>query len=116
MRINPQMLSAPSRSEPNSKWDSRTVEYDGGKNFSQAMEAERNRRETVATALDGYLASWENSNRSQHALMEKMPRSMRPYIDLQIEMNTLNVQTSILTKAGESVSGTLQRVQQMGGN
>ncbi len=84
--------------------------------FKEVAEDTKLERASLRSLVDGFVNAWDGAVLKQDRLMRQVPSGMRPFLELQVQVNTLNLQAQILAKAGESVSGTIQKVQQMGGS
>jgi thiaminase len=92
------------------------------KTFSDVLEQvgvesknEKNTLTQLATdATVSFINEWNIANQSSIEMISKVSPEYKSYIELQLSVNKLNLQTQLLTKAGETVSNSIKRVQQMG--
>ena len=68
----------------------------------------------VQNELVGYLQDWQSAAEAIQDKVSALPREVRDLVELQRSVHTLQLQTHLAAKAGETVSSTLRRVQQMG--
>ena len=62
--------------------------------------------------LDSHLRNWQAMDKQIESLSKKIPQDMIPLIKLQRMVHSLEFESQLITKVGDSVSGTLRRLQQ----
>lgn len=65
--------------------------------------------------LSQFDADWKKSDASVSQAIGGMSKEVRKLFEVQRLVSKLTLQTDLLTKAGESVSQTLKKIQQMNG-
>ena len=68
----------------------------------------------VQREIVNYLNDWRGVSQEIQDKVQGLPRQMKDLVELQMHVHTLQLQTNLATKAGETVSSTVRRVQQMG--
>lgn len=59
-------------------------------------------------------SQWQNVQQKSVGFVNALPKSVQPLVQTQLMMNDLSLKSQMITKAGESVSSTIKRIQQMG--
>lgn len=67
-----------------------------------------------AGMLEQLSKSWQQTDSRVAKELRKAPAEIRGLIGLQLSVNTLNLQTELLSRAGESLSNTIKRTHQLG--
>ena len=61
-----------------------------------------------------FLSQWENAGERSNQLMDSLPAESKNFLEVQVLVNRLQMQSMLVTKAGETASSTVRKVQQMG--
>jgi len=72
-----------------------------------------NRNEAIER-LSGFFSEWRDVHAKTVKSLDRLPKEAKEMMELQIAVNRLHLRTTLATKAGETFSSTLRRVQQMG--
>ena len=65
-------------------------------------------------SIEGLNEHWLNLEQSAQQLSQSVPAPMRSLYDAQLAMSSLALESQLVSKAGEALSGTLRRLQQTG--
>ena len=72
------------------------------------------RESSFLKVLNELSRKWANIEQRSEAQLQKIPEGARSFVELQIAVDRLHLRTILLAKAGETLSGTIRQVQQMG--
>jgi len=64
--------------------------------------------------LEALQSDWNKVGERSNAALGKLPSEVRSLVELQIDAGQLQVQTTVVSKVGETVGATMRRLQQMG--
>lgn len=79
-------------------------------------QAPENLSGQVEKALELFTRDWSGAERSLGQQIKSLPKSGRSFIELQLTFHRLHMSSEMFSKASETVSSTLRRLQQMGAN
>ncbi len=99
--------------------------YSGMKSTTRAYKSKSLVGETFKTVLDktdssvgqaavGFVNRWEQTQKGTEKKINSLPKEARELFDLQLEVSRLGIQAQLVTKAGETLTSTVKRLQQMG--
>ena len=71
--------------------------------------------QAVEAAIEHISVSWSKTNSRSAHLINNAPASVRPYFELQLAVNSLALETNLISRVGETLSATVRQVQQMAG-
>ena len=73
-------------------------------------------RDSLLQEAESFSKSWSDAYKEGVARIQKLAPHSRELLSLQLRVNNLNLQSQMITKAAEGVTGTLRRLQQLGGS
>lgn len=84
--------------------------------FERVMAEERTMLADPVSHLQRVADEWSRVESAQRGVLSGLGPEMRSAVKLQLDVQRLTLETTLITKAGETLSGTLSRLQQMGGS
>lgn len=71
--------------------------------------------ETITKSLQHLEGVWTKSHGQSKKLVSSLPKEYQPFFEVQMSMSRIHFQTELVSKVGDSVQGTVKRLQQQGG-
>ncbi|MCB0344857.1 MAG: hypothetical protein KDD66_07060 [Bdellovibrionales bacterium] len=71
-------------------------------------------RAALDQAWTEFQREWLSSTKQMHSLVKAVPQGSRRLVQLQLLSQQLHLRSLVAAKAGEAVSGSIRRIQQMG--
>lgn len=71
-------------------------------------------RQALDRAWSDFQRDWASSSKKLHDITQSVPEPSRRLVELQLLSQQLHLRSLVAAKAGESLSGFVRRVQQMG--
>lgn len=68
----------------------------------------------IRSGLEKLDASWKQSYAQSAKMMSALPKEHKALFDAQVSVSRMHFQTELVTKIGDSVQGTMKRLQQQG--
>ncbi len=90
------------------------AEVDSSRVRPSVMEVQPPMQSSFIGAVEKFTRDWNTFERSSDRLLTKVSSEYRPYLEIQLLVNRLSIETQLVTKAGETASATLRSLQQMG--
>lgn len=89
----------------------------GGKSFALVLDQVRaaDKAPPAATKmLEQFVKNWEQAEQKSLAQLKTVAPQYKEFIQLQLTVNQLHLQTELMTKGAEAIGSTLRRLQQVG--
>ncbi len=68
----------------------------------------------ISSGLERLDGSWKASFQQSKKLISSLPAEYKPLFEAQVSVSRMHFQTEMITKIGDSVQGTMKRLQQQG--
>jgi hypothetical protein len=89
-----------------------------GPSFKQVLESREASGESMGSFIKNTLekleGNWQKSFQDSRKLLSSVPQGYRPLFEAQVSVARVHFQTEIVSKIGDSVQGTVKRLQQQG--
>lgn len=72
--------------------------------------------QTVSSQLEQFSANWQQLNSAMRARIRDLSPAARPLVELQVMVNDLGIKSQLISRVGETLAGTVRKVQQLGSN
>ena len=71
--------------------------------------------EQIANQLDRFENGWTEIDRKSALIIKRAPKRLQDLIELQLSAQRITCSSQLLSSCGEAATGTVKRLQQMGG-
>jgi hypothetical protein len=88
-----------------------------GASFKEVLSA-KDSSSSLASAIRSGLerldGSWKASFQKSEKIVSALPKEYKPLFEAQVSVSRMHFQTEMITKIGDSVQGTMKKLQQQG--
>jgi hypothetical protein len=71
---------------------------------------------SISQFLSGFEKQWQQAQQQSLRRIRTLSPQSRPYVELQLMVNRLNLNSQLISQSAEAVNSTLRRIQQLAGN